>query len=190
MTAKGSAQLLGLLYRSRTGAGGGFLEAASAQHLLALMRAQSVNTKFGAVIPREVLANKTGENDDVSHDVGYILLPGREVSLTVLAGRAGTSAASVGEAAVPYVQQIAAAVYVYLQQPLPPSPPAHFNPAAASNPALVPKDGAEWPSAVATGATRQGPLGDTLLPLLALALSICLASAAGGVAVLHFTRRR
>ncbi len=59
-----------------------FLSAASSEHIIDLMKGQLVNTKFGAVVPREVLANKTGELGDASHDSGYILVEGREVALT------------------------------------------------------------------------------------------------------------
>ena len=38
------------------------------------MRGQRVDTKYGAVVPRRHLANKTGELADVSHDCGFITL--------------------------------------------------------------------------------------------------------------------
>lgn len=58
------------------------LSAASSEHIIDLMRGQLVDTKFGAVIPRVHLANKTGELADVSHDSGIVLLPGRELAFT------------------------------------------------------------------------------------------------------------
>ncbi|MCO7174801.1 serine hydrolase [Sporolactobacillus kofuensis] len=71
-------QLLDMIYRST------FLSRASSSQIISWMRQQQVNTKFGAVIPRDVLANKTGENTDVSHDTGYILVNGHEVALSVM----------------------------------------------------------------------------------------------------------
>lgn len=61
---------------------GEVLSAASSEHIIDLMRGQLVDTKFGAVIPRVHLANKTGELADVSHDSGIVLLPGRELAFT------------------------------------------------------------------------------------------------------------
>ncbi|MGO3360970.1 MAG: serine hydrolase [Corynebacterium sp.] len=61
---------------------GEILSPASSAHFIDLMRGQQVDTKFGAVIPQDVLANKTGEVEGASHDAGYILLPGRSVALT------------------------------------------------------------------------------------------------------------
>ncbi len=78
------------------------------------MRGQ-VNTKYGAGIPREHLANKTGELADVSHDSGVITLPGREIALS-------TTTASTGlprSQADAYVQQSATIAYQFAQQSLP-----------------------------------------------------------------------
>ncbi|PYG01891.1 beta-lactamase class A [Georgenia satyanarayanai] len=61
---------------------GEILSAESSEHIIDLMRGQLVDTKFGAVIPRAHLANKTGELADVSHDSGIVLLPGRELAFT------------------------------------------------------------------------------------------------------------
>ncbi|MCO7174802.1 serine hydrolase [Sporolactobacillus kofuensis] len=71
-------QLLDMIYRST------FLSRASSSQIISWMRQQQVNTKFGAVIPRDELANKTGENTDVSHDTGYILVDGHEVAVSVM----------------------------------------------------------------------------------------------------------
>jgi len=61
---------------------GTILSRESSDYIIALMAGQLVNTKYGAVIPREHLANKTGELADVSHDSGIILVDGREIALT------------------------------------------------------------------------------------------------------------
>lgn len=53
--------------------------------ILDTMRQQTVATKFKAALPPGTpLAHKTGELGDVSHDVGYILVPGHELSISVL----------------------------------------------------------------------------------------------------------
>lgn len=72
------AKLLDMIYNST------FLSRASSSQIISWMRQQQVNTKFGAVIPRTYLANKTGENTDVSHDTGYILVNGHEVAISIM----------------------------------------------------------------------------------------------------------
>lgn len=92
-----------------------FLSAASSEHIIDLMKGQLVNTKFGAVIPREVLANKTGELSDASHDSGYILIDGREVALSATTSFAAP--VTLAQANV-YVQRAATFVYEFAQTPL------------------------------------------------------------------------
>lgn len=92
-----------------------FLSASSSEHIIDLMKGQLVNTKFGAVIPREVLANKTGELGDTSHDSGYILIKGREVALT--ATTAFSAPTTQNEANI-YVQRAATIVYDFARSPL------------------------------------------------------------------------
>ena len=94
---------------------GTILSRASSDHVIGLMRGQLVDTKYGAVIPRQHLANKTGELDDVSHDAGFILLPGREVALTTTTAFSGIPR----RRADAYVQQSATIVYELLHEPLP-----------------------------------------------------------------------
>jgi beta-lactamase class A len=91
---------------------GTILSRAASDHIIDLMAGQLVNTKYGAVIPREHLANKTGELGDVSHDSGYILLPGREVALATTTAFTGIDR-SVADA---FVQDTARVVYEYLQE--------------------------------------------------------------------------
>lgn len=94
---------------------GSILSRESSDFLIDLMAGQLVNTKYGAVIPREHLANKTGELGDVSHDSGIILLDGREVALTTTTAFTGIPRR---EADV-FVQRSAAVVYEFLQGDLP-----------------------------------------------------------------------
>ncbi|MFX0592347.1 serine hydrolase [Melissospora conviva] len=74
--------------------------------VLDLMRGQRVDTKYGAVVPRRHLANKTGELADVSHDCGVITLSGRELALSTTTSFAGAAAR-----ADRYVQDSARLVY-------------------------------------------------------------------------------
>jgi beta-lactamase class A len=102
-------ELISMLYRHE------ILSASSSEHIIDLMKGQLVDTKFGAVIPREHLGNKTGELADVSHDSGIIFLDGREVSLTATTEfSSGRPRAEVDL----YVQRAAAIVYEFLQEPV------------------------------------------------------------------------
>jgi beta-lactamase class A len=94
---------------------GEILSRSSSDHIIDIMKAQLVNTKYGAVIPREYLANKTGELADVSHDSGYILLEGREVAMATTTAFSGMPR-SVADA---FVQDSARVVFEFLQEPLP-----------------------------------------------------------------------
>jgi beta-lactamase class A len=87
----------------------------SSDYILDLMRGQLVNTKYGAVIPREHLANKTGELADVSHDSGVITLPGRELALTTTTSYTALPQTQVNR----YVQETARISYEFSQTPIP-----------------------------------------------------------------------
>ena len=88
------------------------LSADSSDFIIDLMRGQTVDTKFGAVIPRDVLANKTGELGDVLHDSGIIFIPGNEVVLAVMTA---FDPERDREAIDVYVQRAASIVYEHLQ---------------------------------------------------------------------------
>ena len=102
-------ELLTMLWEGST------LSRESSDHIIDLMKGQPVNTKYGAVIPGEHLANKTGELGDVSHDSGYILLDGREVALATTTAFTDIPRS---EANV-FVQRSATIVYELLHEPLP-----------------------------------------------------------------------
>jgi len=91
---------------------GDLLSAQSRELIIGWMKAQEVNTKFGAVLPDVTIAHKTGENANVTHDTGYFLIPGKETAVTVLTEVTTTSdyatAQSIGN---PLIQKIAVAVY-------------------------------------------------------------------------------
>lgn len=94
---------------------GDLLSDASRGKVLEWMLAQEVDTKFGAVLGNAPVAHKTGETGNVTHDVGYFLLPGRETVVAVFTEV--TAASDFGETARvgnPIVQAIALAVYRYL----------------------------------------------------------------------------
>ncbi|WP_395104025.1 serine hydrolase [Actinomadura sp. SCN-SB] len=94
---------------------GTLVSRSSSDYILDLMRGQLVNTKYGAVIPREHLANKTGELADVSHDSGVITLPGREIALTTTTAYSGLPQTEVNQ----YVQETARIAYRFAQSALP-----------------------------------------------------------------------
>ena len=133
------------------------------------MKGQLVNTKFGAVVPREVLANKTGELGDVSHDSGLILIPGREVSLAATTAFSSTRPRTEVDL---YVQRAATIVYEFLQQPLPEAP-APVDPAAEA-PVTTESDGAPAGKPAELAAT--GPASPT--PWSTLAVLLVVAGAA------------
>ncbi|CAG7644335.1 hypothetical protein PAESOLCIP111_04669 [Paenibacillus solanacearum] len=103
------------------------VNAASRDQIIAWMKAQEVKTKFGAALPGKPIAHKTGELGDVSHDVGYFLIPGREVAIAVLTRV--TRPEDAGQAQKlgnPVIQRIAKAVYNELSD----TPAAGHQPAA------------------------------------------------------------
>lgn len=112
-TPAGFEQLLDLFYATAEGSpNAGFLSVASAEHILALMQRQQVKTKLGAAVPPGVVAHKTGENDTVSHDLGYFLIPGRDLAIGVFTrNERGYASAAWAAIAEPYVQKVAALVY-------------------------------------------------------------------------------
>ncbi|MCM3127493.1 serine hydrolase [Paenibacillus provencensis] len=71
-------RLLKLVYQ------GELLSEYSRRLLLIWMSKQEVNTKFGAVLGDMLIAHKTGEAGNVTHDTGYFLIPGRELAVAVM----------------------------------------------------------------------------------------------------------
>jgi beta-lactamase class A len=140
---------------------GSILSRSSSDHIIDLMKGQLVNTKYGAVIPREFLANKTGELDDVTHDSGYILLPGREVALATTTAFAGTGLARTTVDL--YVQRSATIVYDFLQEPLPVATPTPEPTTTAPEPTTTTAPAAQSepsdPELAATGSADATPLG-------------------------------
>jgi beta-lactamase class A len=96
-----------------------FLSKAAASQIISWLRQQQVDTKFRAVIPADDLAHKTGELDDVSHDIGYLLVPGRETALSVLSSfdPADFPQGQGSVTADRQVQKVATVVYDQLRRP-------------------------------------------------------------------------
>ena len=95
---------------------GEFLSDNSRDQIIDWMKAQEVDTKFGAALPDAPIAHKTGENANVTHDAGYFLLPGREIAISVLTEVTTTSSFDEAQAiGNPVVQEIAKAVYEALE---------------------------------------------------------------------------
>lgn len=88
------------------------LSESSRGKILQWMRDQEVDTKFGAVLDDEPVAHKTGETGNVTHDVGYFLVPGRETVVAVFTEVTTTTEFSeAGRIGNPIVQQIGRAVW-------------------------------------------------------------------------------
>lgn len=94
---------------------GDLLSDTATEQVLEWMRAQEVDTKFGAVLNDAPVAHKTGETGNVTHDVGYFLVPGHEAVVTVFTEVTTTSSFSEAQRiGNPVVQRIGLAVYEYL----------------------------------------------------------------------------
>ena len=111
ITAQDTITLLQAIYA------GSFLSPASRQQILDWMSAQTVKTKIGAGVPAGIpIAHKTGENGPVSHDVGYILLPGHEVALAIFTQSGTTSDFDEAQAQLnPMVAEVARTIVQVLQ---------------------------------------------------------------------------
>ncbi len=95
---------------------GTFLADDSRDQILSWMSAQTVTTKIAAGIPDDVpIAHKTGENASVTHDLGYLLLPGNEVALAIFAESQVSDDFDTVQAAVnPVVAGVARTIYNHL----------------------------------------------------------------------------
>lgn len=107
ITAGDALVLLAQIYR------GDFLSDVSKQRILDWMSAQSVKSKFGAGMPAEApLAHKTGENGPVSHDIGYLLLPGKELAVVVFSESSTATDFDEAQAQLnPWVAKAAGVIY-------------------------------------------------------------------------------
>ena len=110
--AADAVALLRAMYR------GPLLGEESRNQALTWLRAQEVDTKFGAVLDNRLIAHKTGETGQVTHDAGYLLVPGREIVLVVMtevtASEGYEDTMRIGN---PVVQRIATAAFEALTEP-------------------------------------------------------------------------
>tara|TARA_R110001592_G_scaffold19937_4_gene81400 strand:+ start:966 stop:1874 length:909 start_codon:yes stop_codon:yes gene_type:complete len=111
ITAADTIVLLQAIYK------GDFLSASSRQQILDWMSAQTVKTKIGAGVPADIpIAHKTGENGPVSHDVGFILLPGKEVAIAIFSETSTSRDFDTAQAQLnPMVAEVARTVALSLQ---------------------------------------------------------------------------
>ena len=96
---------------------GDLLSEDSRTQVLDWMRAQEVDTKFGAVLDNGYLAHKTGETGKVTHDVGYFLVPGSETIVAVFTEvEASTGYEDTMRIGNPIVQKIASTIQAELEK--------------------------------------------------------------------------
>lgn len=105
ITAESAVKVLNDILNSSNGEKG-YLSKEQAEVIINHMKKQRHRTKLPAGIPAEAVANKTGENTGVSHDIGFITNNGKTVA--VAATTAGASADSAGPA---QIGKIGKAVY-------------------------------------------------------------------------------
>lgn len=82
MTVNGANQMLGIIQQSANGSGS--ISQSGANAIVNAMRNQTVDTKFGAVLPNDQIAHKTGELGGASHDVGYIFDGEKWIAVSVM----------------------------------------------------------------------------------------------------------
>ncbi|QNJ57072.1 tail length tape measure protein [Gordonia phage Rabbitrun] len=106
MTVTGANALLGIIYQSANGSGK--VSQKSAKSIVDAMRAQTVDTKFGAVLPNDQIAHKTGELGGSSHDMGYIFDGDKWLAVSIMTNKSGASSQADNNA---IIQQFAKDVY-------------------------------------------------------------------------------
>lgn len=115
ITIGGVSKLLQIIYDSDRNVGGGRkISKSSAAPIVAAMRAQQVNTKFGAVLPHDQIAHKTGELTGTSHDVGWFFSGDRWLAVSILTTKPG-AADQVGN---DIIKQFAKKVFDARDQPV------------------------------------------------------------------------
>ncbi|MDF3285040.1 peptidoglycan DD-metalloendopeptidase family protein [Gordonia sp. N1V] len=150
LSAPGAAKLLQIIYDSdhQTGSPATRFSKSSAEPIVAAMRAQQVNTKFGAVLPHNDIAHKTGELTGTSHDVGWFFSGQRWLSVSILTNKPGGADQTAGNE---IIKTFAKKVFDARDQPVTGgtgnnSPPASASTSAApSSPAPAPAGGHTMP---------------------------------------------
>ena len=97
-SAGGIDKILGVIYDSTHSAGtpASTISQSSAQMIVDAMRNQQVNTKWGAVLPHDQIAHKTGELGGTSHDVGWFISDKRWLEVTIMTNKPGGSDQAAG----------------------------------------------------------------------------------------------
>lgn len=99
LSATGATEFLTAVWGAST-SGGGFITSDGANRIIDLMKAQKLRTKLPAHIPQGQVANKTGENTGISHDIGFIWPDsGDPVAVAVTATFTGGDSAAVAAVA-------------------------------------------------------------------------------------------
>lgn len=105
MTVNGANQMLGIIQQSASGSGS--ISQGGANAIVNAMRNQTVDTKFGAVLPNDQIAHKTGELGGASHDVGYIFDGEKWIAVSVMTNNPnGSDQAANNEIIKSLAQQI------------------------------------------------------------------------------------
>lgn len=99
LSATGATEFLTAVWGA-SASDGGFITKDGANRIIDLMKAQKVRGKLPAHIPRGKVANKTGENAGVSHDIGFIWPEkGQPVAVAVTTTFSGGDSAAVSAVA-------------------------------------------------------------------------------------------
>lgn len=72
LSATASTEFLTAVWKASQSSRGGLISQEGAKRLIDLMKRQTIRTKLASQVPEGKVANKTGENTGISHDVGYI----------------------------------------------------------------------------------------------------------------------
>lgn len=139
VSVAGVAKLLQVIYDSSHNVGAGRkISKASADPIVAAMRAQQVNTKFGAVLPRDQIAHKTGELGGTSHDVGWFFSGQRWLAVAVLTSTTGGTDQAAGN---DIIKAVAKKVFDLRDQPVKGTPAPRGPPSSAVPPPPAPEAG-------------------------------------------------
>lgn len=156
LTIGGVAKLLQIIYDSVNNRGNQHISQTSAAPIVAAMRAQTVNTKFGAVVPTDQMAHKTGELTGTSHDVGWFISGQRWLTVAILTNKPGGTDQSAGNE---IIKRFAKKVFDARTQPLTGnagnnSPPSSTESATAVSTSVSASDPASASSAAPTDTTE------------------------------------
>lgn len=130
----GVSKLLQIIYDSTHNVGAGRkIAKSSAEPIVAAMRAQQIDTKFGAVAPHDQMAHKTGELAGTTHDVGWFFSDQRWLAVSILTTSRGSDQAAGND----IIKRFATAVFDVRDEPVkasaPPRGPPSSSPSAPTS---------------------------------------------------------